>query len=306
MYKSQINKTLENLRIDKFLCQEFDISFATAQKLIRQKKVKVNQQKVQIDQKLQANDEVEIFAAISKRRDKQPKKPNLNQEKVTTLKNHIIFEDENLIILDKPSGIATQGGSKIEISIDDFLPHFKTEKNNETPKLVHRLDKDTSGILLIAKNHQTSEYFFDKFKNREVKKTYLALVKGVVKKDEGIIDIPLKKKLVGKNEKVYKDEIDGKQAITHYKTLERFEDFSLLELKPLTGRTHQLRVHCKEIGYPIVNDFKYGGKAVLSDNLGSRLCLHAYKIEIDDYFGKKFAIKTKLPDFLKFKKRIRS
>lgn len=298
MLIEKIGSDQENTRLDKFLCKKFDISFAIAQKLIRQNKIKINGKKTQINQKLNANDEIIIFSDLEKRVEKSPRKPSLSQNKIATLKNSIIFTDKNLIILNKPSGLATQGGSGVETSVDDFLPYLNSNKDEELPKLVHRLDKDTSGILLIAKNKTTAEYFFEKFKNREISKTYLALIKGVTNKSEGKIDIPLKKKFAGKNEKVYQDRIDGKEAITNYQILKRFKDFSLIELKPLTGRTHQLRVHCKEIGHPIINDFKYGGKSTNSQNLGSRLCLHAYKIEIEDYFGQKLTIKTKLPDFL--------
>ena len=205
----------------------------------------------------------------------------------------IIFEDENLIAINKPSGLATQGGSGIEISVDDFVLLKKFQ-------LVHRLDKDTSGILLIAKNSKSAEFLIDAFKNKTVEKTYLALVRGVPKKVSGVINIPLRKKLLGKNEKVSPDFESGKEAITEFKILKNFSDRALLELKPLTGRTHQLRVHCKELGHPILNDVKYGGKEVLRKDLCKRMCLHAYKIELQDYFGKKLEIKTSLPEFVNF------
>jgi len=286
----QVTKDLAGLRLDKYLCKKFDISFGLAQKVIREKKIKVNGARVDAAYKTHEADQIEVFTELNKRYATENKKPKVSAEKLKKFSSWIIFQDENLIAINKPSGLATQGGSGIEISVDDFLSGTELQ-------LVHRLDKDTSGILLIAKNAKAAEFLTDGFKNKTIKKTYLALVRGIVKKPEGTINIPLRKKLLGKNEKVQPDFAEGKEAITDYKLLRSFFDHSLLELKPLTGRTHQLRVHCKEIGHAIINDVKYGGKEVLRKDICKRLCLHAYKIEIDDYFGKKLKIETEQPEF---------
>ena len=286
----QVTKDLTGLRLDKYLCKKFDISFGLAQKVIREKKIKVNGARVDAAYKTHEADQIEVFTELNKRYATENKKPKVSAEKLKKFSSWIIFQDENLIAINKPSGLATQGGSGIEISVDDFL-------NDTELQLVHRLDKETSGILLIAKNSKAAEFLTDGFKNKTIKKTYLAVVRGIVKKPEGTINIPLRKKLLGKNEKVQPDFAEGKEAITDYKLLRSFFDHSLLELKPLTGRTHQLRVHCKEIGHAIINDVKYGGKEVLRKDICKRLCLHAYKIEIDDYFGKKLKIETEQPEF---------
>lgn len=286
----QVTKDFAGLRLDKYLCKKFDISFGLAQKVIREKKIKVNGTRVEAAYKTHEADQIEVFTELNKRYATENKKPKVSAEKLKKFSSWIIFQDENLIAINKPSGLATQGGSGIEISVDDFL-------NDTELQLVHRLDKDTSGILLIAKNAKAAEFLTDGFKNKTIKKTYLALVRGIVKKPEGTINIPLRKKLLGKNEKVQPDFAEGKEAITDYKLLRSFFDHSLLELKPLTGRTHQLRVHCKEIGHAIINDVKYGGKEVLRKDICKRLCLHAYKIEIDDYFGNKLKIETEQPEF---------
>ncbi len=288
----QVNQDLSGLRLDKFLCKRFDISFGLAQKIIREKKIKVNDVRVDASYKTQEADQIEIFADLKNRTELRKQKPAMSAEKMKKFSSWIIFEDENIVAIDKPSGLATQGGSGIEISVDDFITPKKWQ-------LVHRIDKDTSGILLIAKNHKTAEFFLEAFKNKTIKKTYLALVRGVPKKSQGVINIPLRKKLLGKNEKVSPDFEEGKEAITEFKILKNFENHALLELKPLTGRTHQLRVHCKELGHAILNDVKYGGKEVIRKDLCKRLCLHAYKIELEDYFGKKLKIETKLPEFVK-------
>lgn len=309
----QINQDFAGLRLDKFLCQNFDIPFGLAQKLIREKKVKVNGVRVDAAYKTQDTDQVEVFTDLKPRLNTEKKKPAVSAQKAKNFLATIIYQDENLIAIDKPSGLATQGGSGIEISVDDLLPSLKNlPKSKEdatkispeldSPQLVHRLDKDTSGILLIARNKKAAEFLTAAFKNKTIEKTYLALVAGVVKKTEGVIKIPLRKKFVGKNEKVYPDFEEGKEAITNFKVLKTYYDHSALELNPITGRTHQLRVHCKEIGHAIVNDIKYGGIDVARKEIANRLCLHAYKIKLNDYFGKELIIESEIPEFFRIKK----
>jgi len=323
----QINQDFVGLRLDKFLCQNFDIPFGLAQKLIREKKVKVNGVRVDAAYKTEDADQVEVFSDLKPRLNTEKKKPQISAQKIKNFLATIIYQDENLIAIDKPSGLATQGGSGVELSVDDLLFCLKNlpKKNNlsqkkgdenssklapesenialgvDSPQLVHRLDKDTSGILLIARNKKSAEFLTKSFKEKTIEKTYLALVNGAVKKASGTINIPLRKKFVGKNEKVYPDFEEGKEAITNFKLRKAYDDYSSLELNPITGRTHQLRVHCKEIGHSIINDVKYGGIAVVRKELSNRLCLHAYKIKLNDYFGKDLVIETEIPEFFKVK-----
>jgi len=296
----QVNSELAGLRLDKYLCKKYDISFGVAQKVIREKKIKVNGVRVDAAYKTQEADQIEIFSDLTNRQHRIKQKPQISVKRMADFLANAIFEDENLIAINKPSGLATQGGSGIEISVDDFISEKKWQ-------LVHRLDKDTSGILLVAKNAKTAELLTAAFKNKTINKTYLALVCGIPKKSAGVINIPLRKKVLGKNEKMRPDYDEGKEAITEFKVLEVYEspsaslengECTLLELKPLTGRTHQLRVHCKEMGHPILNDIKYGGKGVARKDICKRLCLHAYRIEIADYFGKELKIKTEPPEFI--------
>jgi 23S rRNA pseudouridine955/2504/2580 synthase len=291
MLSVQVKQEFAGLRLDKFLCKKFDIAFGLAQKVIREKKVKVNGVKSDPAYKTLEADYVEIYTDLKKRFESRKEKPKISARKNTEFLANIIFEDENMVAINKPSGLATQGGSGIDISVDDYI----TEKKWQ---LVHRLDKDTSGILLIAKNNKTAEFLTDSFRNKTIKKTYLALVRGVPGKKEGVINIPLRKKVLGKNEKMRPDFEEGKEAITEFKLLENFRDHALLELRPLTGRTHQLRVHCKELGHPILNDIKYGGKEVARKDICKRLCLHAYSIIIPDYLGKELKIETSPPEFV--------
>jgi 23S rRNA pseudouridine955/2504/2580 synthase len=275
-------------RLDKFLAKN-GFGFTLAQKLLRQKNIKVNSKRSAADYKLEQGDVVEVFGNLQIT-GQTPSKPKVNEDKINLIKKSIIYQDENLIAIDKPAGIAVQAGNLGDFSIDVALPYLKFD-NEETPRLVHRLDRDTSGILLLARNRKTATLLTDGFKNKTIKKTYLALVKGIPSKEQDVISMPLLEKSFGNVKKVFKDNL-GKEAITHYKVLKTFEDHSLLELKPITGRMHQLRVHCKEIGHPIIGDGKYGKQAGKG-----RLCLHSFAIEIADFFGKKLVIKSEKPDF---------
>ncbi|MES2677485.1 MAG: RluA family pseudouridine synthase [Pseudomonadota bacterium] len=291
MQKFTVNIDSAGSRLDKFLAKN-GCGFALAQKLLRQKDVKVNSKKVGGDYRLEQGDEVQIFGNLQTN-GQAPSKPKVNEEKIKLIKKSIIYQDENLIAIDKPAGIAVQAGNVNDFSIDVALPYLKFD-SEETPRLVHRLDRDTSGILLLARNRKTATLLTDGFKNKTIKKTYLALVKGIPNKSEDTISMPLLEKSFGNIKKVFKDSL-GKEAITHYKILKTFGDYSLLELKPITGRMHQLRVHCKEIGHQIIGDGKYGKKLEIDKN---RLCLHSLKIEIADFFGKELVIESRKPDFI--------
>lgn len=290
MKKIAVDQELSNLRLDKFLCKKLDISFGLAQKLIRQKKVHVNNRSAEFSYKVAAGDVLEIDSTLKDRYQKSPKLISSSEKK--KFFDSIIYQDDSIIVINKPSGIAVQGGSKIKTSIDDIVKEQKWQ-------LVHRLDRDTSGLLLIAKNSTSAEHLINKFKDKQIKKTYLALVLGIVKKDSGTIDIALIKKHDGKIEKVFADQKNGKKAITDFKVIKRFSDFSLLELQPVTGRTHQIRVHLKEIGYPIINDVKYGGMKVKRRDIADSLCLHSFKIGFRNQNNKNIALKTDFPNFVK-------
>lgn len=279
-------------RLDKFLAKN-GFGFSLSQKLLRQKDVKVNSKKAGADYRLNEGDIVEVYT--TQKLSAAPKsKPKISEEKVELIKKSIIYKDDNLLAIDKPSGIAVQAGDPKDFSIDAALSHLKLEKI-ETPRLVHRIDRDTSGILLLARNRQTAELLTESFRNKTINKTYLALVVGSLSKKEGKIDMPLEEKAFENYKKVFKSE-NGKPAVTLYKVLKEFAGCSLVELKPITGRMHQLRVHLKEIGHPIVGDRKYGrNNKEFGEN---RLCLHSFKVEIADFFGKKLEIETKKPEFL--------
>ena len=303
----KIEKKYENLRLDKFLFSIFsNVNNVLIQKAIRNKDIILNNKSVKsANTILKQNDElgltnfiVKIFSNPSQKVEKKSDLKFTDKE-IEKIKNCIIYKDSNIIAINKPSGLAVQSGSKIEKSLNDYLQFLRFE-NQENPKLVHRLDKDTSGLIIIARNHEIAEKLAEYFKNKDEKldKIYLTLAVGKFLNTEGKIEFPLIKKVENGVEKVYRDEKNGKEATTIYKVLGYSEKYnvSLLEVKILTGRTHQIRVHLKEIGHPILGDGKYGGKKAFVAGLSEKIHLHSYKINIKNLDGKDLNLKADLPE----------
>lgn len=190
------------------------------------------------------------------------------------LQTLILYQDKELIVLNKPAGIAVQSGTQIKKSLDVLM---KAYDSKGTPRLVHRLDQDTSGLLVFARTLPMARWLTQSFKDRTIEKTYWALVQGVPLKAKGVICLPLSKK--PEKEKIKVDSEAGLPATTFYRVMQTFSDGTTwLELKPKTGRTHQLRIHCAEsLKTPIVGDRKYGGKAVTGKQ---RTFLHLHAAEL--------------------------
>jgi 23S rRNA pseudouridine955/2504/2580 synthase len=201
------------------------------------------------------------------------------------------------IVLNKPPGLATQGGTKTHSHVDGLLDAFVTG-DGPRPRLVHRLDKDTSGVLLIARTPGSAAFFSKRFSGRSAKKVYWALVVGVPDIAEGLIDAAIAKQPGTGGEKMHVDEENGQPAKTKYRVLDRAGNRAAwLELEPLTGRTHQLRVHCAAIGHPIVGDGKYGGQeAFLTGSISRKMHLHARRLIIDAPGGGKLDVTAELPE----------
>jgi 23S rRNA pseudouridine955/2504/2580 synthase len=194
----------------------------------------------------------------------------------------VIYEDPSAFVLNKPPGLATQGGTKTHHHLDRLLDGL-AEDGGSRPKLVHRLDKDTSGALLVAKTARSAGHFAKSFSGRTARKVYWALIVGVPSLDEGMIDAPLAKQPGTGGEKMHVDEESGLPARTRWRVIDRAGNRAAwVELQPLTGRTHQLRAHMAAIGHPIVGDAKYGGaEAFLTGGISRKLHLHARRIRID-------------------------
>jgi 23S rRNA pseudouridine955/2504/2580 synthase len=304
----KIQKLYDSYRFDKFLHIIFqNVNNILIQKAIRNRDVLLNDKILKKSNEiLYENDELKISNFVWKIFDspvniiKNKNDLKFTDKEIDKIKSCIIYKDEQILAINKPAGLAVQSGSKIEKSINDYLQFLKFEKN-DIVRLVHRLDKDTSGVLILARDKQTSDILADCFKdkNNKLEKIYLTIAIGKFTQNEGTINYPLIKKVENGIEKVYKDEKQGKEAITTYKVIDYNEKFnvSLLEIRILTGRTHQIRVHLKELGHVILGDGKYGGKKAFVDDLSDKMHLHSYKINILNFNDKTISIKAELPNF---------
>ena len=240
----------ETGRIDKVISQLTDASRSKIQKSIKDHKVQVNGKVVSSSYQVQPGDRITIL--------EEEKDDNVLEAKDIPL--DVVFEDDNLLIINKPSGLVVHPapGHTNDTLVNALLYRYPSLKTNSNrPGIVHRLDKDTSGLMIVAKNDKAHELLGDMMKRKEIKRHYLALVEGVIPHETGTIDAPigrdkdnrLKMKVTSEN---------SKQAVTHFKVLKRFAHHTLIECMLETGRTHQIRVHMDYIGYPIVNDPVYG------------------------------------------------
>ncbi len=223
---------------------------------------------------------------------------------INNFKKIIVFEDENFLVLNKPSGLLVHPinlKKQNELTLVDLLKKYYPkisevgDDKKLRPGIVHRLDKETSGILLVAKNQEYFNYLKNLFQKKEIKKTYLALVFGILKEKKGIIDKPISLK----NNSIKRTTFLGKlkkEAVTEFKVIKYFKDYSFLEVYPKTGRTHQIRVHLKSINHPIVGDKLYTQKKPEFEI--NRIFLHAFSLEFNLKAGQRIRFEVDLPDEL--------
>lgn len=280
------------LRADKIVANVFgEVSYTFLQKIFRMKRVKVNGKHAKASDHLNKDDVIKIFASKDSPTDlnKTNNAEFKNQKLAKEFKQLIIFENEDLIAINKPTNLAVQMGSKVKISVETMMKSYRNDL-----KLVHRIDKDTSGILLIAKGRLAAQKLTRLFRENKIHKTYLAIVDGKIK-TAGTIDNFLEKSIVSGEEKIrIAINEDGLHAITKYfpKKISdpQFKYYTLLELHPQTGRKHQLRVHCAEaLHAPILGDKKYN-----KNSMHRELFLHAYKVDIEEIGVK---ITAPLPEY---------
>ncbi len=225
-----------------------------------------------------------------------PERRQLRADEIAFVKDMVIHRDSAAILVNKPPGLATQGGTKTTVHLDGLLEGL-VEDGDPRPKLVHRLDKDTSGALLIARTPRAAAFFSKSFSGRTARKVYWALVVGVPDIKDGFIDLPIGKQFGTGGEKMCVDEEQGLPSRTRYRVIERAGNRAAwVELQPQTGRTHQLRVHMAAIGHPIVGDGKYGGQeAYLTGAISRKLHLHARRLRIDHPDGGQIDVTAELP-----------
>lgn len=267
-----VDKNYQDSRFDKWFKRNvLNLPQSLIEKIIRQNKIKVNNKKTKSSYRVQEGDEIKLFNIdkfkITSRSKTIKYKPS-NKE-IKSYEKFILENNENFLVVNKPSGVAVQSGTKSFRNIIDILKNSDIFLNIK-PYIVHRLDKETSGVLIIAKNREYAQLFTSLFRIRKIHKTYLALVYGKLKSN----NLTLKDELI-----TYENDKKVKQkAITHLKVIKKTDDFSYLELNPITGRKHQIRKQLFNIGHPILGDKKY----FLNNNVVYRdkhLMLHAYKIK---------------------------
>ena len=225
-------------------------------------------------------------------------RPTLSADEIAFVNEIVIHRDPQAIVVNKPPGLATQGGTKTRTHLDGLLDGLADE-GGQRPKLVHRLDKDTSGVLLLARTARAAAFFSKAFSGRTARKVYWALVVGVPEVRDGYIDLPLAKQPGTGGEKMHVEEgEEGLPARTRYRVIDRAGSRAAwVELQPLTGRTHQLRVHMAAIGHPIVGDGKYGGQdSFLTGAISRKLHLHARRLRIDHPDEGRIDVTAELPE----------
>lgn len=290
----------DGIRLDRWFKRHLpDASFNIVSRWARTGQLRVDGARATPGDRIQAGQVIRVPPAEPpKETTARPKKarPQLTPEQIEFAESMVIHRDAQAIVLNKPPGLATQGGTKTHDHVDQLLDGLYFELDTR-PKLVHRLDKDTSGALVLARTARAAAYFSKSFSGRTARKTYWAIVVGVPSIEDGFIDLPLGKQPGTGGEKMQVDEEEGQPARTRYRVIDRAGNRAAwVELQPHTGRTHQLRVHMAAIGHPIVGDGKYGmADAFLSGSISRKMHLHARRIRIDHPDGGKLDLTADLP-----------
>ena len=289
----------DGIRLDRWFKRNLpDVSFNLVSRWARTGQLRIDGKRAIPGDRIEAGQEIRVPPAESapaRPGRPQPKREPLTEDEVAFVRDMVIHEDPSAVVLNKPPGLATQGGTKTTKHLDRLLDGLADDRGR--PKLVHRLDKDTSGALLVARTARSAAHFAKAFSGRTARKIYWALVVGVPAANEGVIDAPLAKQPGTGGEKMHVDLENGLPAKTRWRVVDRAGNRSAwLELQPLTGRTHQLRAHMAALGHPIVGDAKYGGaEAFLTGGISRKLHLHARRLRIDSPEGGKLDVTAELP-----------
>ena len=269
MQKFIVLENEENMRIDNYLSLKTDISRSKIQNLIKNNSVFVNGKAEKSSYKIQVNDEI-TFEYIEEENHLEPEKMNLD----------IVYEDNDILVINKPNGLVVHPApGNYNHTLANGLSYYSENLSNVNgefrPGIVHRIDAYTTGLLVVAKNNKAHEFLADLLARKEIERTYIALVWGVIKEDSGTIDAPIGRDI--KDRKKMAVVANGKNAITHFKVLDRFKKATLIEVSLETGRTHQIRVHMNYINHPVVNDPVYGNYPLI-DETGQML--HAKELKL--------------------------
>ena len=274
-------------RLDRWFKKHFpEINHGRLEKLLRTGQIRLDGKRAKASDRIEAGQVLRVPPiAPAQDADKPrnaPKPKPASERDAKILREAVLYKDADVLVIDKPAGLAVQGGTGLDKNLDAMLDSLKFEAT-ERPRLVHRLDKDTSGVLVLARNAKAARDLAEAFRHKAARKVYWAVVVGIPKPDRGTIDAPLSKQAGGYGERVGIDEEEGRHAVTRYAMIERAGNRAAwVALMPETGRTHQLRAHCVILGTPILGDGKYGGiEAHLArENLPRKLHLHARSLKI--------------------------
>lgn len=274
----EISDGNEGQRIDNFLMTKLKgVPKTLIYKILRKGEVRVNKKRIKPDYRLQLGDMVRVPPVRVAER-KEPAR--IGEKLLEELEAAVLYEDDDLIVVNKPSGIAVHGGSGISLGLIESFRQMRPRSN--FLELVHRLDRDTSGCILLAKKRSALKLMHESLQKSTITKIYHALVIGSWSERTKRVDAPLRKNELKSGERMVKVMADGKKSLTEYRVIERYgHEATLVEARPITGRTHQIRVHCQFSGHPIVGDKKYGRD---DDNLAmknkgfNRLMLHAAEL----------------------------
>ena len=295
----KVSGQYDGQRLDNFLIRILkNVPKSRIYNLIRKGEIRINKGRCKADSRLAMDDIIRIPPIRSIRNNENPVVSNSLKKYIS---ENILFEDKDLLVFNKPSGLAVHGGSGISMGVIEAFRSLR--KSDEYLELAHRIDKDTSGCLIIAKSRLALSKIGESLQSNQVKKTYVALVKGNWPKGKSKVNAPLKKNTLLSGERIVKVDKLGKRSVTNFEITEKYENTTLLKINLETGRTHQIRVHCQFSGMPIVGDEKYGDTVFNSTmkNFGvKRMFLHASKLKFK-HPNQSFLIDvmSPLPDDLK-------
>jgi 23S rRNA pseudouridine955/2504/2580 synthase len=287
-------------RLDRWFRRHYPaLNHGRLEKLLRTGQIRIDGKRARAGDPVEPGQAIRVppLAESSTRSATPPPARRIRLEDEEVLRRLVLYRDASAIVINKPAGLAVQGGTKTGRHVDGLLDTLRFDMD-ERPRLVHRLDKDTSGVLLIARTAAAAAFFTRAFREKTTRKTYWAAVIGLPRLLQGRIDLALAKQMGPGGERVQADDEDGKSAVTYYRVIDHTGgQASWLALLPITGRTHQLRAHCAALGTPILGDGKYGGATAHLAGVvaASGLRLHARSIEIPSPAGGVLRITAPLP-----------
>ncbi|HVV65429.1 MAG TPA: RluA family pseudouridine synthase [Rhizomicrobium sp.] len=293
----------DGIRLDRWFRRRYPaLAHGRLEKLLRTGQVRLDGKRAKASDRVASGQQIRVPPQIANAPvEERPRPAPSRPAGGPSLQDLILYMDGSVIVLNKPPGLATQGGSGLTRHIDGMLDQLQFEKNRR-PRLVHRLDRDTSGVLVIARTAPAASSLARSLAERDASKVYWALTRGVPKQKRGTIKAALAKEGArGAERMTVADRDDAKHAVTDYAVVDHAgEEFAWVAARPVTGRTHQIRVHLASLGTPIVGDFKYGGQAARGKGaIADKLHLHARSIDIARPDGGRLVVAAPLPDHMR-------